>query len=66
MAGASAYHFGRAMYKAGQMTRRQLARDAVDQIRFRLQGATDAAVNVLMDRVHGGHQGPPRRRPARG
>ena len=51
MAGASAYHFGRALYKGGQMTRMQLARDAIEQIRFRLQGASDAAVNVLMDRV---------------
>jgi HAD superfamily hydrolase (TIGR01490 family) len=51
MAGSSAYHFGRAMYKAGQMSRRQIARDAVDQIRFRLKGASDAAVNVLLERV---------------
>jgi HAD superfamily hydrolase (TIGR01490 family) len=51
MAGASAYHFGRALYKGGQMTRTQLARDALEQLRFRLQGASDAAVNVLMDRV---------------
>src|SRR6185436_6861052 len=47
MAGSSAYHFGRAMYKAGQMSRRQIFRDARDQIRFRLRGASDAAVNVL-------------------
>jgi HAD superfamily hydrolase (TIGR01490 family) len=51
MAGSSAYHFGRAMYKAGHMSRRQILRDAVDQIRFRLQGASDAAVNVLLERV---------------
>jgi HAD superfamily hydrolase (TIGR01490 family) len=57
MAGSSAYHFGRAMYKAGQMTRRQIARDAVDQIRFRLRGASDAAVNVLLDRVLEGIKG---------
>ena len=57
MAGSSAYHFGRAMYKAGQMSRRQIARDAVDQIRFRLRGATDAAVNVLLDRVLEGIKG---------
>ena len=57
MAGSSAYHFGRAMYKAGQMTRRQIARDAVDQVRFRLRGATDAAVNVLLDRVLEGIKG---------
>jgi HAD superfamily hydrolase (TIGR01490 family) len=57
MAGSSAYHFGRAMYKAGQMSRRQIARDAIDQIRFRLKGASDAAVNVLLDRVLAGIKG---------
>src|SRR3954471_4434737 len=57
MAGSSAYHFGRAMYKAGQMSRRQIARDAIDQIRFRLEGATDAAVNVLLERVLEGIKG---------
>ena len=57
MAGSSAYHFGRAMYKAGQMSRRQIVRDAADQIRFRLQGATDAAVNLLLDRVLEGIKG---------
>jgi len=57
MAGSSAYHFGRAMYKAGQMSRRQIFRDARDQIRFRLQGASDAAVNVLLDRVLEGIKG---------
>jgi HAD superfamily hydrolase (TIGR01490 family) len=57
MAGSSAYHFGRAMYKAGQMSRRQIGRDAIDQIRFRLEGATDAAVNVLLDRVLEGIKG---------
>ena len=57
MAGSSAYHFGRAMYKAGQMNRRQIARDAVDQLRFRIRGATDAAVNVLLERVLEGIKG---------
>src|SRR5919108_5195418 len=57
MAGSSAYHFGRAMYRAGQMSRRQIARDALDQIRFRLRGASDAAVNVLLDRVLEGIKG---------
>ena len=57
MAGSSAYHFGRAMYRAGQMSRRQIVRDAADQIRFRLQGATDAAVNLLLDRVLEGIKG---------
>ena len=57
MAGSSAYHFGRAMYKAGHMSRRQIARDAIDQIRFRLRGASDAAVNVLLERVLAGIKG---------
>jgi HAD superfamily hydrolase (TIGR01490 family) len=57
MAGSSAYHFGRAMYKAGHMSRRQIMRDAVDQVRFRLRGATDAAVNVLLERVLSGIKG---------
>jgi HAD superfamily hydrolase (TIGR01490 family) len=57
MAGSSAYHFGRAMYKAGNMSRSQIARDAIDQIRFRLQGASDAAVNVLLERVLEGIKG---------
>lgn len=57
MAGSSAYHFGRAMYKAGQMSRRQILSDAIDQIRFRLRGASDAAVNVLLDRVLEGIKG---------
>jgi HAD superfamily hydrolase (TIGR01490 family) len=57
MAGSSAYHFGRAMYRAGQMSRRQIARDAIDQIRFRLRGASDAAVNLLLERVLEGIKG---------
>src|SRR5687767_11370340 len=51
MAGSSAYHFGRAMYKAGGLSRRQIARDALDQLRFRLRGSTDAGVNALLERV---------------
>jgi HAD superfamily hydrolase (TIGR01490 family) len=51
MAGSSAYHFGRAMYKAGGISRRQIARDAIDQVWFRLRGSTDAGVNALLDRV---------------
>jgi HAD superfamily hydrolase (TIGR01490 family) len=57
LAGSSAYHFGRAVYKAGRLSRRQLARDAADQVRFRLRGATDAAVNALLDRIMEGIEG---------
>jgi HAD superfamily hydrolase (TIGR01490 family) len=51
MAGSSAYHFGRAIYKAGGLSRRQIGRDALEQVRFRLRGSTDAGVNALLDRV---------------
>jgi HAD superfamily hydrolase (TIGR01490 family) len=51
LAGSSAYHFGRAVYKAGRLSRRQLARDAIEQVKFRLRGSTDAAVNALLDRI---------------
>jgi HAD superfamily hydrolase (TIGR01490 family) len=57
MAGSSAFHLGRAMYKAGHLSRRQIARDAIEQVRFRLRGASDAAVNLLLDRVMAGIQG---------
>ena len=39
------------------MWRRQIVRDAVDQVRFRMRGATDAAVNVLLERVLSGIKG---------
>jgi HAD superfamily hydrolase (TIGR01490 family) len=57
LAGSSAYHFGRAVYKAGRLSRRQLARDAIDQVKFRLRGSTDAAVNALLDRIMEGIKG---------
>ena len=51
IAGSSAFQFGRAAYRAGLMTRRQLAGDAWANIRFRLRGSTDAATDRLRDRV---------------
>src|SRR3954452_11591338 len=50
--GSSALHFARASYKAGQLSRRQLARDVRDNIRFRLQGSTDEATDALRTRVY--------------
>jgi HAD superfamily hydrolase (TIGR01490 family) len=52
MEGSSAFHFARASYKAGQLSRRQLARDVRDNIRFRLQGSTDEATDALRARVY--------------
>jgi HAD superfamily hydrolase (TIGR01490 family) len=51
MAGSSGIYFARAAHEAGLMTRRQLARDALRNIRFRLRGSTDEAANAVRERV---------------
>src|SRR3712207_2854618 len=51
MAGSSAFQFGRASYEAGLLSRRQLASDAWANVRFRLQGSTDAATDALRERI---------------
>jgi HAD superfamily hydrolase (TIGR01490 family) len=51
MEGSSAFQFGRAAYRAGLMSRRQLVSDAVANIRFRLRGATDQDTEALRDRI---------------
>jgi HAD superfamily hydrolase (TIGR01490 family) len=57
MEGSSAFHFARASYKAGQLSRRQLARDVRENIRFRLRGSTDEATDALRTRVYEAIQG---------
>ena len=51
MAGSSAFQFGRAAYKAGLVSRRQLTRDAWENLVFGLRGSTDARTDVLRVRV---------------
>ena len=51
MQGSSAFQFGRAAYRAGLMTRRQLLSDAVANLQFRLRGATDADSLALRERI---------------
>jgi HAD superfamily hydrolase (TIGR01490 family) len=51
MVGSSAFEFGRASYRAGLMSRRQLARGAWANIRFRLRGSTDEETDELRDRI---------------
>jgi HAD superfamily hydrolase (TIGR01490 family) len=53
MAGSSAFQFGRAAYKAGLLTRRQLTHDAWENLRFRLRGSTDAGTAAVRERVSG-------------
>lgn len=49
--GSSAIEFARASYEAGLLTRRQLARDALANVQFRLHGSTDEATDALRDRI---------------
>jgi HAD superfamily hydrolase (TIGR01490 family) len=49
--GSSALHFARAAYRTGMLSRRQLARDAWANVRFRLRGSTDAATEELKQRI---------------
>jgi HAD superfamily hydrolase (TIGR01490 family) len=51
MEGSSAFQFGRAAYKAGLLSRRQLLTDAWANIQFRLHGSTDADTHALRDRI---------------
>ena len=51
MEGSSAFHFGRAAYRAGMVSRRQLASDAWANLKFRLNGSTDAGTDELRERI---------------
>jgi HAD superfamily hydrolase (TIGR01490 family) len=51
MEGSSAFQFGRAAYKAGLLSRRQLISDGWANIRFRLRGASDEDSHALRDRI---------------
>ena len=51
MEGSSAFQFGRAAYKAGLLSRRQLLSDAWANLRFRLRGSTDEVSHALRDRI---------------
>jgi HAD superfamily hydrolase (TIGR01490 family) len=52
MEGSSAFHFARASYKAGQLSKRQILSDAWANVRYRLEGATDEATDALRERVY--------------
>jgi HAD superfamily hydrolase (TIGR01490 family) len=51
MQGSSAFQFGRAAYRAGLLSRRQLMSDAIANVQFRLRGATDADSLALRERI---------------
>jgi HAD superfamily hydrolase (TIGR01490 family) len=51
MAGSSAFEFARAAARAGLVSRRQLAGDALANLAFRLKGSTDASTDAVRERV---------------
>jgi HAD superfamily hydrolase (TIGR01490 family) len=51
IAGSSTFQFGRAAYKAGLMTKRDMARDVWEHVVFRLRGSTDAGTEAVKKRV---------------
>lgn len=51
MSGSSGFFWARAAARAGIISRRQLASDALTNIRFRLQGSTDASADKVISRV---------------
>jgi len=57
MEGSSAFQFGRAAFKAGLLSRRQLIADGWANVRFRLRGASDEDTHALRDRISASLQG---------
>jgi HAD superfamily hydrolase (TIGR01490 family) len=51
MAGSSGIFFARAAYETGMISRRRLAQDAYENLRFRLRGSTDDRADQVRRRV---------------
>jgi HAD superfamily hydrolase (TIGR01490 family) len=51
IAGSSTYQFARAAYKAGILTRRQMAHDICEHFVFRLRGSTDKGTDAVKARI---------------
>jgi HAD superfamily hydrolase (TIGR01490 family) len=51
MAGSSGVFFARAAYETGMISRRRLAKDVYENLRFRLQGSTDDRADEVRKRV---------------
>jgi HAD superfamily hydrolase (TIGR01490 family) len=51
MSGSSGFYWARAAAGAGLMSRRQLASDAYENVRFRMRGSTDAGTEKVVKRV---------------
>ena len=57
MQGSSAFQFGRAAFRAGLMSRRQLIADAWANVMFRLRGSSDENTHALRNRISASLQG---------
>jgi HAD superfamily hydrolase (TIGR01490 family) len=51
MAGSSAFQFGHVAQRHGLVSRRRLAADAWENLRFRLNGSTDAGTDAMRERM---------------
>ena len=51
MAGSSGFHWARAAYRAGLISRRRVLADAWENVKFRLRGSTDEATEAVRERV---------------
>jgi HAD superfamily hydrolase (TIGR01490 family) len=51
MAGSSGIYFAKAAFQTGMITRRRLARDVYENLRFRLRGSTDDLADTVRKRV---------------
>jgi HAD superfamily hydrolase (TIGR01490 family) len=51
MAGSSGFHWARAAYRAGLLSRRQIAADAFANVQFRLRGSTDEQTDDIKARM---------------
>jgi HAD superfamily hydrolase (TIGR01490 family) len=51
MAGSSGFHWARAAYRTGLISRKRLVGDAWENVKFRLRGSTDEATDAVRERV---------------
>lgn len=51
MSGSSGAQFGRAAFRSGMVSRRQMTRWGIDHVRFRLHGATDSDTDELVEQI---------------
>ncbi len=57
MQGSSAFQFGRAAFRAGLLSRRQLLTDAWANVMFRLRGSSDEDTHALRNRISASLEG---------